>query len=658
MKYTSHILFAVTMLIHFNMLAQTKNYDISLAPFSTLTNDEFSPVYYKNGIVFCSNKKNNSLITYEDNNQKLFNMFYVAKKGNSRWGSADLLAKELTTNYNDGPATFTGTGDTIYFCRNTNISGQLRDNSESNNKLGIYSAEFINGAWNNIKPFPYNNQGYSLVTPAITPDGKRLYFASDMPDGFGGADLYYCDWNDDGWGKPVNMGPEINTPENESYPYANKTGKLFFSSDGHEGFGGKDLFYTQEINGNWIRPIHLDADINSPADDFGLVTDDDFSTGYFSSNRRKTDDIYSFTVSPVQFPVCDTMVKNTYCFLFYDEFQVNNDTVPVIYEWDFGNGVKKYGKEVKYCFPGEGQYEVKLNLLDKYKHDSIHSQTTYNFEIKDIDQIFINSPDAGIVNEAITFDGLKTSLPDFRISDYLWNFGEGFLLRGPQVKKVFDKKGEYTVQLGLLGNKDSIGNYSKTASCKKINIYADFRELALHNSEEITKPDEFPGSDSEKISKTGPGLTSETKKAFEEKNGLNSYTVKIYLTNDLSELQKQKIEINLYGSNATAIDIRDNGFGSESLPVLNKFINVLKENPDLKLEIAVHTWDKGSAGSNLGITEKGALELNSYFITHGIAPAAIHCKGYGELHPADETIKGENKLNKRIEFIFSPNNNQ
>ncbi len=656
MKYTSHILFAVAMLIHLNMFAQIKNYDISLAPFSTLTNDEFSPVYYKNGIVFCSNKKNNSLITYEDNNKKLFNIFYVAKKVNSRFGSVNLLAKEITTNYNEGPATFTGTGDTIYYCRNTNIREQLKDNSEANNKLGIFSAEFTNGAWINIKPFPYNNPGYSLVTPAITPDGKRLYFASDMPGGYGGADLYYCDRDDNAWGKPVNMGPAINTPENESYPFAGKTGKLFFSSDGLEGFGGKDLFYTQEINGSWIRPIHLDADINSSADDFGLVTDEDFSNGYFSSNRRETDDIYSFTASRVEFPVCDTMVKNTYCFLFYDEFQVNNDTVPVIYEWDFGNGIKKYGLQVKYCFPGEGQYDVKLNLLDKYKRDSIHSQTSYDFEIKDIDQVFINSPEAGIVNKAITFDGLKTHLPDFRISDYLWNFGEGFLLRGPLVTKVFDKAGEYTVQLGLLGDRDSIGNYSKMCSSKKLNIYEDFRELALHNSEEITKLDEYLGSDAQKISQTGSGLPSETKKAVEERNGINSYAVRIYLTNDLSELQKQKIVINLHGSNATTIDIRDNGFENESLPVLNKFIQVLKENPDLKLEIAVHTWDKGSSGSNLGITEKGALELNSYFLSHGITAAAIHCKGYGESRPANEKVKGENKLNKRIEFIFSPNN--
>ena len=656
MKYTSRILFVLALLIHFNMFAQTKDYDVALTPFSTLVNDEFSPVYFKNGIVFCSNKKNNSLITYKDDGKKLLNIFYVAKKSNTRWGSADLLANELTTNYNEGPGSFTTTGDTFYYCRNTSIREQFKDNPEAN-KLGIFSAEFINGQWTNIKAFPYNNPSYSMVTPAITQDGKRLYFASDMPGGYGEADLYYCDWIDNAWGKPVNMGPAINTAKNESYPFANKTGKLFFASDGLEGFGGKDLFYTQEINGNWIHPIHLDGDINSPADDFGLVTDEDFRNGYFSSNRRKTDDIYSFTASPVQFPVCDTMVKNTYCFLFYDEFQTKNDTVPAIYEWDFGNGIKKYGPEVKYCFPGQGQYEVKLNLLDKIKRDSIHSQTTYNFEIKDINQVYIESPDAGIVNESITFDGLKTNLPDFRISDYVWNFGEGFILRGPMATKVFGKKGEYTIQLGLLGDKDTLGNYAKICSCKKITIYDDFRELAMHNSKEIIDLDEFHAIDTQKQAQKKSGIQSNPKKNSEARDGLNSYAVRIYLMNDLSELLKQKIVINLYGTNATSIEMKDNGFDSESSQVLNNFISVLKGNPDLKLEIAVHSGDKGSSGSNLGITAKEALDLNSYFITHGINAAAIHCKGYGESCPADENNKGENALNKRIEFIFSSNNN-
>lgn len=656
LKNIRTLLIVLAVLIYQNLLAQTKSYDVALLPFSTVSNNEFSPVYYKNGIVFCSDLKNNSLITYKDEQKKLLNIFYVAKKSNSRWGTVNLLSKELTTNYNEGPVSFNETSDSIYYCRNNNIRGQLRDDSDADNKLGIFSAVFIHGEWTDIKPFPYNNPEYSLVTPAITADGKRLYFASDMPGGYGGSDLYYSNWKGNAWTKPVNMGPVINTIGNESYPFASKSGKLFFASDGHNGLGGKDMFFTQEINGNWIQPIHLEADINSEADDFGLVTDEESGTGYFSSNRRQTDDIYSFKASMLQFPVCDTMVKNTYCFLFYDEFQVKKDTVPVTYQWDFGNGIKKYGTQVKYCFPGPGKYEVNLNLLDAIRPDSIHSRTAYNFEITDVNQVFINSHDVGIVNEAIPFDGLKTNLPDFRISDYVWNFGEGFLLRGPVAKKIYDKKGKYVVQLGLLGNKDSVGNFQKVCSLKKLNIYDDFLELAMHNSTEISELDEF--RDFGKQNK----LRAVTEKPLNKKTGnaaveSNSFAARIYLMNNLSELQKDKIVINLYRPYSTGMVLNESVIDNATQDVLNKFIAVLKQSPDLKLEIAVHTGDKGSTRSNLEISEKKALDLRSYFNNHGITDMAIHCKGYGESRPVNENLKGDNTLNRRIEFIFSDNRN-
>lgn len=657
LKNKRTLLLLLAFLVFQNMFAQTKSYDVTLCSFSTLSNDEFSPAYYKNRLVFCSNLKNNSLITYKDEQKKLFNIFYVNKKGNSHWGVVGLLAKELTTNYNEGPASFTGTGDSIYYCRNTNVRQQLKDNSDADNKLGIFSAVFAHGEWTDIRPFPYNNPEYSLVTPAITADGKRLYFASDMPGGYGGSDLYYSDWKGNAWAKPVNMGPDINSDKNESYPFVSKSGKLFFASDGLTGFGGKDLFFTQEIDGNWIHPIHLEADINSPADDFGLITDEDSGTGYFSSNRRKTDDIYSFKASMVQFPVCDTMVKNTYCFLFYDEFQVKKDTVPVTYEWDFGNGIKKYGPQVKYCFSGPGKYEVNLNLLDAIRRDSIHSRTSYNFELTDVDQVFINSPDAGIVNEAIPFDGLKTNLPGFRISDYVWNFSEGFLLRGPVAKKVFNKKGEYIVQLGLLGDKDSIGNFKKLCSLKKINIYDDFLELAMYNSKNINEMDEFRDIGKRNKLQATPEKPLNNKKTGDVAPESNFFAVRIYLMNNLSELQKDKIVINLYRTYSTGMVLNESGIDNASEAVLNEFIAALKESPDLKLEIAVHTGDKGLARSNLEISEKKALDLRSYFNNHGITDMAIHCKGYGESRPVNDNLKGENNLNRRIEFVFSDNRN-
>ena len=111
------------------------------------------------------------------------------------------------------------------------------------------------------------------------------------------------------------------------------------------------------------------------------MTDDNFENGFFSSNRRKTDDIFSFTEDLVQFTHCDSMQKNNYCFLFYDEFQNENDSIPVKYEWDFGNGMKKTGLKVKHCFPGPGKYEVKLNIIESLRGDSILGRNSYKFEL-------------------------------------------------------------------------------------------------------------------------------------------------------------------------------------------------------------------------------------------------------------------------------------
>ena len=341
------------------------------ARFSSRTCDEFSPVFYKGGIVFCSNERNYSLVGYKDEQNRLFKIFFVTKRGSNGWNHPKILAKEITTTVNDGPATFNEKGNIIYYTRNNSIENVLRNISDTSNKLGIYSAELIDGIWTNIKPFDYNNPHYSLCTPALTPDGDRIYFSSDMPGGNGGMDLYYCERHNNSWDKPVNLGPLINTNKNESFPFACKYGKLFFASDGLKGFGGKDLFYTQQINGDWIVPVHLDSAINSPADDFGILVDSTLENGYFSTNRLKTDDIFSFSSAPVEFTSCDTAKENKYCFTFYDEKQQLLDTVKAIYQWTFGDGIIHIGKEVRHCFPGPGKYSVSLTIIDGLTGDTI-----------------------------------------------------------------------------------------------------------------------------------------------------------------------------------------------------------------------------------------------------------------------------------------------
>jgi hypothetical protein len=285
-KYFYIIIFT-SLVIKTELYAQSDLYIVKPTQFSSRIYNEFSPVFYKGGIVFCSDQNDNSLVSYKGGQNRLFKIFFVTKKGSSGWTHPKILAKEITSAFNDGPATFNEIGNITYYSRNNSIENALRNISDTSNKLGIYSAELVDGIWTNIKPFTYNNPLYSFCTPALTPDGERIYFSSDMPGGYGGMDLYYCDRLNNDWDKPVNLGPVINTSKNESFPFACRFGKLFFASDGHKGFGGKDLFYTQEINKEWITPVHLDSAINSTADDFGIVIDSTFENGYFSLTGRK-----------------------------------------------------------------------------------------------------------------------------------------------------------------------------------------------------------------------------------------------------------------------------------------------------------------------------------------------------------------------------------
>jgi outer membrane protein OmpA-like peptidoglycan-associated protein len=626
-----YIIFFVVLFAKAEVYAQSQRFIVKTTPFSSWTNDEFSPVFYKGGIVFCSNQRDNSLVSYKDEQNRLFKIFFVTKKGNSGWKEPKLLANEITTDFNDGPVSFNENGNIMYYSRNNSIKSFLRNISDTSNKLGIYSAELINGIWTNIQPFTFNNPLYTFCTPALTPDGERIYFSSDMSGGIGGMDLYYCDKHDNNWDQPVNLGPVINTKKNESFPFACKYGKLFFASDGHGGFGGKDLFYTQEMNGEWIVPVHLDSAINSPSDDFGIVTDSTFEYGYFSTNRRKTDDIFSFSSAPIEFTGCDILKENNYCFTFYDEQHQLIDTIPVTYQWDFGGGIKRIGTEVKHCFPGPGEYLVKLSITDDLTGDTIAGQVEYKVELEKIQQAYINSYDVGIADKSISFDGEFTDLKGFGITDILWNFGEGFKPGGPVMSKTFRKAGEYTIQMGLLAKRDSLGMIHKTCVIKKIRIYDAFQELAVKN---------------ERIEEKTGSLAGQNKTTL----------VRIYFMDDLSERQKTKIKESLKVSGEIAIIFDQYGIIPASFQFLNNVAGVLKENPDTRLEIAMNSIRDEIPSDKMEISEKWAQELAFYFRNKEINMDAFRCKGFGispnifkPFLPTSKTTDGV------AEFIFMKN---
>jgi len=447
LTYTGIIL----LLVQVNILGQSR-YALTRLPFSSHNYDEFSPSLHGDTLIFSSNREDEFLRTYHDGNNKgLLNIFMLSLDHDTVESKPSVLSKSLVTPFNDGPAAFSPDGKRIVYSRNQLVKARHRNIYKRSNPLGIYFADPGNGSWVPTEDYPYNHPEYSNTTPCFGPEGRYLYFASDMPGGFGGTDLYSSERKDGAWGEPVNLGKNINTEGNEIYPYLAANGDLFFASDGHGGLGGKDIYLSRKDGQQWMDPIHLEYPLNSEKDDFSLITNEDLSEGYLSSNRERSDDIFRFYTSIPQLFDCDSMLTNNYCFEFWDEEYPDVDSLPVVYEWTFSDSTKVQGLRVSHCFPGAGSHWARLNIIDNRTDSTFFTQSSREFEIIDHKQPFIASKDEGGVDEAIVFNGLQSHLPGFQVEQYIWDFGDGGFTEGPEVEHAYGNTGTYMVKLGLKG---------------------------------------------------------------------------------------------------------------------------------------------------------------------------------------------------------------
>ena len=257
---------------------------------------EFCPTILNSKLVYIGEKQNDFIEyrTSDINGAPYLNVFYAELKS-MKIGKSKQLSKKVNTNYHDGPVSFSSDGKTMFLTRVGNINNKR--NKDFVNRAKLYVLKGENKSWGSIKEFQYNADNYSCAHATITNDGNFLFFASDMPGGYGGKDIWVCKKNGDGWEKPINLGFDINTSGDEMFPFIRKDGVLFYSSDGLPGFGGLDIMSAKEKDGKWLLNRNEGLLLNSNADDFGIYFIND-STGYFSSNReggKGQDDIYSFT---------------------------------------------------------------------------------------------------------------------------------------------------------------------------------------------------------------------------------------------------------------------------------------------------------------------------------------------------------------------------
>ena len=264
-------------------------------------NSEYGTALYGDKIVFAgaTNARKAKRGVSQWTGESFYDL-YEAEHFDQKLGSRKPFSSSVNTQFNESTPVFTKDGNTMYFTRNNYVNRKLGTDIENTILLKILRAtKDKNGNWGDIVEVPFNSDQYNVAHPALSPDEKYLYFASDMPGTFGSSDIFRVEiLGDNQYGTPENLGNIINTAGRESFPYISKENVLYYSSDGIPGLGGLDIFAAKfNADGSTSKPVNIGMPGNSADDDFCFVFNSDSKIGFLTSNRpggKGKDDIYSF----------------------------------------------------------------------------------------------------------------------------------------------------------------------------------------------------------------------------------------------------------------------------------------------------------------------------------------------------------------------------
>ncbi|MBD2700529.1 OmpA family protein [Spirosoma sp. BT702] len=513
---------------------------------------------------------------------------------------SDQFSRNLNTKYHEGPLTFSKDGLRVIFTRNNFNEGHFRKSLDGINKLKLYTATQTNGYWGKAEELPFNSNEFSTGHPALSKDDQLLYFASDMPGGYGGTDLYVSRWADGKWSTPINLGKEVNTKGNELFPYIDEKGNLYFSSDGHPGLGDLDMFYAQIVSdgkeGKMVR--NLGEPLNSPKDDFGIVTDGDRKSGFFSSNRKNggaDDDVYRFAREGSLYP-CRQLTLS----VFDAESREPLANTSVALDNAASDGQKQLqtdaeglirvcidaDSEVKFQATKEGYLDNKLGFSTKGMSDDQPSR----LEIP-LTKLAPAKPATTTIRGRVT-----TQTGQKPISG---------------VKVVLINETDGTMQDTLTG---ADGSYEFVVKAGN-----EYRLEAMKDN---------MGTVGSRISKEGTGTT------------------------DLTMFKKGdviKIDNIYYDLNKAAIR-------PDAAVELDKVVELLNKYPAMSIEMRSHTDSRSSAKYNKTLSSNRARAAVTYLKSKGIASPRMVARGYGESLPLNKCKDGVNcteeeyQLNRRTEI--------
>lgn len=327
---------------------------------------DYGTAMYGDKILFSTSRDSvgYSKFTSKWTSQSFTNLYEATKSEDGLLTNPKKFDKSINSRYHEDTPVFTKDLKTVYFTRNNFNNGKIGRDENKIILLKLYKATLVGDKWENVTELPFNSDSYSVAHPALSPDEKTLYFASNMPGSKGQSDLFkVAILEGDKYGTPVNLTGGINTEGRETFPFITSDNELYFASDGHQGLGGLDIFAAKlDQNGMPGPVLNVGEPVNGPMDDFAYIIDKATKKGYFSSNRAGgvgLDDIYSF-VETKDLPL-DIKVELEVQITDADTKEVMSDATITLSDANF-NEIEKVqsDKDGKYNFtkvePGKKYY--------------------------------------------------------------------------------------------------------------------------------------------------------------------------------------------------------------------------------------------------------------------------------------------------------------
>jgi outer membrane protein OmpA-like peptidoglycan-associated protein len=576
-----------------DLMVQREYYNVDYLAINS-PNSDFGAAFYKDRVVFASarNEGNTSGI-YEWNNQPFLDLYMCRVDEEGDLGFLNKFSDKLNTDFHESSTVFSKDGNEIYFTRNSYHKGRIHKSSKGEVNLKIYYSKKKDGDWTKETPLSFNSNSYSCGHPSLSHDGTVMYFASDMPGGYGGTDIYFSKKLGNFWTKPENAGPVINTEGNETFPFVTNDGDLYFASDGHPGLGSLDIFLAQKQGKSFFEPVNVGLPINSSMDDFALIIDDEGKKGYFTSNRfsdGSDDNLYKFSISD---------------FIF--------------------KGVV-FNKQSKEILPG-----TTVILLDENLEKVDETTTNEKGEYK-----FVIDPD------------LKYTMISSAKYYYKDSYDVEFDQRPEQ--PLYEK--EVYLEPKLYSGKGIVTHKEKLNPLEDVKITLVDVQTGTEK-EFVTKDEGLFGF--ELTPESNYEIRFEKEGFFKKSSYFTTFNVEpgvMDLSEMLNEIIKDKpIRLDNIYYDYGKYDIRD-----DAAVELDKLVKILEDNPEISIELSAHTDARGSSSFNKKLSDKRAKSAAKYIVSKGISEDRITGKGYGEEKLLNKCADGVNcseedhQYNRRTEF--------